>query len=296
MKETNGVIKEKIILDTDIGCDMDDMLALAYLLLQEKAELLGITTVTGEPVTRAKLAKIMCSLAERDIPVHVGAGEALCGKFRQNTLVGSEKALVEEISCSDDFEENTAIEFLREIIEQHPGEITLCAIGPLTNIAILFEKYPHIPSLLGKLVIMGGRFGDVDTARWGAQEWNIINDPAAAKAVFDAPVKDVRVFGVEQTCRVFVTDTKELADRCESVPCLLPFSHVVRTWHGIWYHDAVAVSALFYDDGMTFKRGHISVSANGDTSFTSDKNGNHLLLTDMDIDKFFEHFNKTVCI
>ncbi|MBE6611068.1 MAG: nucleoside hydrolase [Ruminococcaceae bacterium] len=287
---------EKILLDTDIGCDMDDMQALAYLLARDDVKLLGITTVTGEPIVRAKLADMMCRLAGRNIPIHSGAGEALNGKFRQGGVIKKEKALLDEFPHREDFAEETAVEFLRETIEAHPREITLCAIGPLTNLARLFTKYPHIPHLIKTLVIMGGRFGDVDTARWGEQEWNIINDPEAARIVFDAPVTDVRVFGVELTNRVFRTDTETLSDECAKIPSLLPFSKVIRTSREAWYHDVVAVSALFCDDGMEFARGRICVSEAGDTHFTPDKQGNHLLMTAMDIGKFFAHYNQTVGI
>ncbi len=286
----------RIILDTDIGCDMDDMLALAYLLARDDAELLGITTVTGEPVVRARLADMMCRLAGKDIPVHSGADQPLRGQFRQRNVIAKEKALLEHFPNRETFPDNTAVGFLRETVERYPGEITICAIGPLTNIALLFTRYPHIPALLRTLVIMGGRFGEADTVRWGAQEWNILNDPAAAKIVFRAPAADVRVFGVEQTCKVFRNDTEALSERCEVIPCLLPFSAAIRTNREAWYHDAVAVSSLFCDDGMTFTRGRIGVSDAGDTGFTPDDNGPHLLLTDLDKDRFFAHYYQTIGI
>lgn len=76
-----------ILLDTDIGNDMDDMQALAYLLAQPGAELLGITTVTGEAIARAELADMMLRLAGRgDVPVHVGSENPLSGAFLRGTL------------------------------------------------------------------------------------------------------------------------------------------------------------------------------------------------------------------
>ena len=118
----------RIILDTDIGCDMDDMQALAYLLARDDAELLGITTVTGEPGVRARLADMMCRLAGKDIPVHSGAGEPLKGQFRQQSVIEKERALLDRFPNRKTFPENTAVGFLRETVERYPGEITLCAI------------------------------------------------------------------------------------------------------------------------------------------------------------------------
>lgn len=286
---------QKILLDTDIGCDMDDMMALAYLLAREDVELLGITTVTGEPEVRAALADMMCRLAGKDVPVFIGADVGRTRKFLQNNVIEKEKELLEDFAHSRTFGTD-AVGFLHEIIAANPHEVVLCAIGPLTNLAELFLKYPETPSLLKRLVIMGGRFGDVDTARWGVQEWNILNDPAAADIVFRAPVPDVLLFGVEQTSRVFRTDTEALADAVSVCPWLVPYSQAIRTGNEAWYHDAVAVSALFHTDGMQFARGKVHVSGCGDTVFTPDETGNHVLLTGMDIPGFFSHFHSVIGI
>lgn len=297
MKITKGkaYIMQKILLDTDIGCDMDDMLALGYLLAREDVELLGITTVTGEPEVRAALADMMCRLAGKDVPVSIGAGTGRTGEFRQKTVIRKEKALLDDFAHSTTFGTD-AVGFLHETITSHPHEVTLCAIGPLTNLAELFLAYPETPSMLKRLVIMGGRYGDVDTERWGVQEWNILNDPVSADIVFRAPVPDVLLFGVEQTCRVFRTDTEALADAVSVCPWLVPFSRAIRTGREAWYHDAVAVSALFHTDGMRFGRGQVRVSGCGDTVFTPDEAGNHVLMTAMDIPGFFSHFHSVIGI
>lgn len=285
----------KILLDTDIGNDMDDMQALAYLLARPDAKILGITTVTGEPVVRAQLADLMCKLAKKDIPIHVGADTGLSGAFRQDTVSPKEKVLPDAFPHRAEFAAD-AVDFLRSVIRAHPGEITLCCIGPLTNIAMLFESDPEIPSLLKNVILMGGRFGDVDTARWGAQEWNIINDVRAAQIVFDAPVREMRIFGVEQTSRVFRTDTDHVADAAEACDCLVPFSRAIRTSKDAWYHDVVALAALFDDRGMRFARGTVSVTDAGDTVFAPSESGRHQLLTALDVPWFFRHYFATVGI
>ncbi len=286
-----------ILLDTDISNDMDDMQALAYLLAQPDADILGITTVTGEAIARAELADMMLHLAERGgVPVHAGSENPLSGAFRQTHITPKEKALLDDFPHRADFAADTAVDFLRRTIEAHPHEITLCCIGPLTNIARLFRGHPHIPGLLKTLVIMGGRFGEVDTARWGVQEWNILNDPDAAKIVFDAPVREAFIFGVELTSRVFRTDVARVADSALGCPALVPFARAIRTSREAWYHDVVALSALFDDTGMTFARGRISVTDAGDTRFAPDENGAHHLMTAMDKELFFSHFFKTLGI
>lgn len=284
---------KKILLDTDIGCDMDDMQALAYLLARDDAEILGITTVTGEAAVRAELADMMCRLAEKKVPVYVGYSRTLKGEmFIQRSVSEGEKALLGEFPHGEYSEDNpsAAIDFLHETIAANPGEITLCAIGPLTNIAKLFERYPDTPQKLGKLIIMGGRFGAVDTKRWGEEEWNIINDIDAAKAVFETPVPDVAAFGVELTSLVYRTDVLKLSEESEKCRMLIPFSHAIRTSKDAWYHDAVAIAALFFTDGMEFERGRINVTPTGGTQFTQCADGNVLLLTELDTELFLSHF------
>ena len=99
--------------------------------------------------------------------------------------------------------------------------------------------------------------------KWGENEWNIINDIEGAKTVFDAPCADVRVFGVELTCRCF-GDPVKVSDSLMESPVLEPAAVAARNWkNGVWFHDAVAVSSLFTDSGMTFEKGNITVTDNG---------------------------------
>jgi purine nucleosidase len=73
----------KVLLDTDIGTDVDDAVALAYLLSHPDCELLGITTVTGEATKRASLASVVCKAAGKEIPIYPGAEHPMQGEQRQ---------------------------------------------------------------------------------------------------------------------------------------------------------------------------------------------------------------------
>src|ERR1041385_5145304 len=122
----------KLLLDTDIGSDIDDAVCLAYLLRQPRCELLGITTVTGHAGQRAALAEVVCRAAGRaEVPVHAGSpGPLLIGPGQP--VVHHYEAIAQRPHRKD-YSPHTAVEFLRQTIRKRPHEITLLGIGPLTN-------------------------------------------------------------------------------------------------------------------------------------------------------------------
>ena len=146
----------KVLLDTDIGSDIDDAVCLAYLLAQPDCELLGITTVSGEGQRRAMLASALSREAGRDVPIYIGAEQPFLIEQKQPTARQADA--LGGWSHATDFPRGEAIEFMRQTIRAHPGEVTLLPIGPLTNVALLFAADPEIPSLLGGLMLMGGSF------------------------------------------------------------------------------------------------------------------------------------------
>ena len=143
---------EKILLDTDIGSDIDDAVCLAYLLMQPDCELMGITTVMGDTHKRAMLASALCRAAEKTIPIYPGARTA----FYQFTtpLEVSQYQGLKNHPHDTVFPENQWLDFMRNTIRQNPHEITLLAIGPMTNVGMLFSYDPELPGLLKQLVLM----------------------------------------------------------------------------------------------------------------------------------------------
>lgn len=144
---------KKILLDTDIGTDIDDALALCYLLSNPECELLGITTVTGEPEKRALLAQKICFTYNKNIPIYPGLSTSL-NKDRKQLQPVAQQAAVIDVSSKANFPQDQAISFLQKTIRDNPHEITLLGIGPLTNIAALFTLDSEIPALLKELVLM----------------------------------------------------------------------------------------------------------------------------------------------
>jgi purine nucleosidase len=142
---------KKILLDTDIGTDIDDAVCLAYLLANPDCELMGITTVTGEAEKRAMIASAICRHAGKDIPIFPGSDKPIL--IPQHQLIAQQAEALNKWEFQKKFPKGEAVDFMRRIIRENPGEISLVTIGPLTNIALLFAIDPEVPSLLKELVI-----------------------------------------------------------------------------------------------------------------------------------------------
>lgn len=233
-----------LLLDTDIGSDIDDAVALAYLLRQTRCDLLGITTVTGEPARRAMLADAVCRAAgHTDIPIHVGLEAPLIVGMKQPNASQVE-ALTGQWPHAAFDDRPTAVDFLRETIHARPGEITLLAIGPLTNLAVLFSLDPEIPRLLKEVMLMGGWFFDRP-----APEWNIANDPHAAAIVFAAPVPRLTAVGIDVTkqCRLGADECRRRFTAAGGP--LAPVAAMAEVWFRgqdhITFHDPLAAALLF---------------------------------------------------
>ncbi len=232
-----------VLFDTDIGSDIDDAVALAYLLRQPRCELLGVTTVSGEPDKRASLADAVCRAGGRtDIPIHVGVESPFLIAPHQPTAPQAE-ALTERWAHREFAPENTAIDFLRQTIRSRPGEITLLTIGPLTNIALLFALDPEIPTLLKGLMMMGGWFYAPQ------QEWNILCDPHAAAKVFAAPVPKLTAVGIDVTgqCQLPADECRRRFAQAGGALELVAAMAEVWFRHApqITFHDPLAAALLF---------------------------------------------------
>ena len=177
----------KIIIDTDPG--QDDAVAILLALASPEIEVLGLTCVAGNvPLAlTAKNARIICELAGRpDLPVYAG-----CDRPLKRDLVTAEhvhgKTGLDGIALPDPtmpLAEGHAVDFLIETLRREPaGSVTLCPIGPLTNIATALHRAPEIAGRIRQIVLMGGAYFQVGNIT-PAAEFNIYVDPEAADIVF----------------------------------------------------------------------------------------------------------------
>lgn len=287
---------KKVILDTDIGSDIDDAVCLAYLLKQPECELLGITTVSGEPEKRAMMASVLCKIAKQeDIPIYPGIAKPLLTPIVQP--IAQQAALLNRWEHKETFPKGEAIEFLRRTIRQHPGEITLLAIGPMTNVALLFSVDPEIPSLLKELVLMCGVFSYKLPKEVLLTEWNALNDPFATKIVYNAPVKRIRSIGLDVTTQVVMD--KEEVEAGFTAEIMKPVFDFAGVWfeyaNRIVFHDPLAAATIFEEKICRFEKGDMQVETdskitNGLTKWTASPEGINEIAVEVDAPLFFEHF------
>ncbi len=177
--------KTKIILDTDIGDDVDDAFALGLALKSREVEIIGVTTAWGDTALRAKMARRMLAENGRaEIPVAEGIVTKSKTNFSQAPWAsgGPEAARVD------------GVDFLLSEIRKHPGQITLVAIGPLTNLGAAIERDAATFRKVKRVVLMGGsvRKGYDDLGyepdRGPMAEYNIASDVGAAQKLFTSGV------------------------------------------------------------------------------------------------------------
>jgi purine nucleosidase len=175
--------RQKLILDTDIGDDVDDAFALALALKSPELQILGVTTTFGDSKTRAKLVdRFLGEVGRSDIPVAAGTPTPPKTPFTQ--LAYAEGGHFAKPSHAN------AVDFILEQIRRYPGEITLVAIGPLMNVGATIDRDPKTFRQLKRVVLMGGSvkrgYDDLGYAppHGPDAEWNIVNDIPSAQKLF----------------------------------------------------------------------------------------------------------------
>ncbi len=234
-----------MILDTDIGTDVDDALALALALNSPEIELLAVTTVHFDPLLRACIAaKMLRTWGREAIPVAAGWADRFDGSAANEATINQAAVLSPDDPqpCGD------GIQLLIETIKSYPGEVVLVPIGPLSNIATVFAAEPGLTEMVKEIVIMGGTF---HTER--KVEYNIASDPAAAAYVLDLPVTKTLVpLDVTLRCRYRPQRHAQLQQAGTASTRLM--GELIRAWQAARdqiepiLHDPLAVAVTFAPD------------------------------------------------
>ena len=259
--------KVKILIDTDIGDDIDDAFAVQYALDRPDTEIVAVTTVYKNALQRAQMTKKLLTLNGRaDIPVIVGEDMPFKEPLRPFLFERTgEDGLYGLLSNKPDLKEYTpdgdnAVDFIIETAEKNPGEIVFCAIGPMTNLAKAILKNRSAIEKYKAIYVMAGNIEQV-------YEWNIMCDPEAAKIVFESGLPITAVSG-NVTLKTAFTQAQLLETLAfEPTPAAKYINEMMKEWIIVntrppIMHDALAISAVF-EKYVVFKPISIEVPLEG---------------------------------
>ncbi len=281
-----------VIFDTDIGTDIDDAYALAALIHRPELELVAVTTVSSDAVARARLAaKLLQVAGDRWAKVPVYAGTSTPIQYMKQ--VDWAKAFT-----SPSLHESGAIEFMRAKIEARPGEITLIAVGELTNIAALLESTPGIAKKIRAISLMGGSIRRGYAAGSKPEpEWNIKSNARAAKVVFESGVP-LLVAPLDSTADLKLSPEM----RVELFARGVPLNDALAALNSIWRHtntwkgenptlfDVLAVDLVQPRRPYDLTALHVEVEADGLTRVVAGGAANAKVALTVDSDAFMRTF------
>lgn len=250
-----------VILDTDIGDDIDDALALAFALQSPELDVRAVITVLQHRERRADLVwKILQLYGRTDVPVGMGAEQPLLapprtGEVRQTAALGPGDRLPEQ-------RRRNGLELLLETCRRSSEKITLLAYGPLTNVALALKAEPRLAEKIERLVLMNGVF-----FRPGL-EYNTVRDPEAATVVFASGLPIITVgLDVTMQCRLEPADMDRLA--ASDLHAVKFLRELIRLWQGgrpeqrPVLHDPLAVAVTFRPDLVRLETGRVEVETRG---------------------------------
>ncbi len=266
----------KVVIDTDPG--VDDAVAILLAAASPELELLGLTTVFGNCAVdvATRNALVLLDIAGRpDVPVARGAADPVATPYlgavpqvHGEDGMGDGGPLPEPSRAAVG---ESAAEFLCRTAAAHPGEVTILAIGPLTNLALALRLRPELDTLVERVVVMGGNALVPGNATPTA-EANMRNDPEAADVVFGARWP-VTMVGLDVTHRVNLSgaDIDRLtaaptpAGRhlARALPLYRAFFEATNGLDGIYVHDPTAVAYLLDPAAFTVSRWPLRVETQG---------------------------------
>ena len=303
-------MSENIIIDTDPGQD-DAVAILLALASPEEINLLGLTAVAGNvPLNlTVKNARTICELAKmKNISIFKG-----CEKPLKRNLVTAEhvhgKTGLDGIILPEPtmpIKESHAVDFIIETIRENPRHaITICALGPLTNIAMALEKAPDIAIKIKQIILMGGAYFEVGNITPTA-EFNIYVDPEAAKIVFNSGVKLI-ILPLDVTHKALISEDRVNAFKKIGTPVAKAVSEWTNFFErfdkekygsvGAPLHDPCVIAYLL--DPSIFTGRYINVEIETESDLTrgmtvadwwrvTDRKPNALFIGNLDQDRFFK--------
>ena len=301
---------KKVILDTDIGDDIDDSFALLLLLESHKFNCLGVTTVFRNSLKRAKMAKQLIRSLGYDIKVYRGIDDPL--KQNIDHLISKEIKEKEKYDENGKYifpqydksmenekvEDENAVDFIIRMIHLYPHEVTLIPIGPLTNIASAIKKDPTIVPLIKEIRLMGAGLN------LNFVEWNIFCDPDAAKIVFSSNINKIVAVTINVTSLTSLTEEEVNSLKNNNSKAIKLVYEAMMKWFKHYefsspvMHDPLTVASLIDESIINTQLCHLDVDLSKDGyTFINDNCPNNVYVsTSLNKEKFFKLFKETLGI
>jgi purine nucleosidase len=284
--------RQKVIFDCDLGDDIDDAYALSLLLtMQDRYEILGITTCYGRTEDRARLAhKMLANVGQSHIPVYVG----------RNTSKDNERAnwFAEQFYWAEGFplitQQQSAAAFIRSSLTKFPGEVVIFSVGPVTNFADIIDQDPQVLKKAKAIYAMFGSFRIGYSAQAPINaEWNIVVDiPAAKKFVHSGA--NIIYAGLDVTTMVKL----DRPHRDKILQRQSPLTNALSGLNVLWGNetptlfDPVAIGMEAYPTLFQTEKVHIDVDDKGFTRLIPGKAPNAVIGTSIDTNGFIDRIMK----
>jgi purine nucleosidase len=286
----------RLVIDTDIGTDVDDLWTLAMLPGLVGLDLEAVTLVYGDTDVRARLASVALGMMGIGVPVYRGCEQPLSGKAVM--WAGHEGVGVPGLSTAR-YAAGDAVDVLIELATAEPGSLEVLAIGPLTNIATAIRRDAAFARNVRRLFVMGGEF----QAGW--PEHNFASDAVATEIVLGSGAP-ITIVPLDQTLRVAVNEHD--VDRIAAVHPIGPLmaDEARRFWQFLsglregmpndrsWAHDPLTLFAMAEPGLFTFTRMAVAVEADGRVRGTPDDSSVIEVCTDLDPVGAHEAFLRTL--
>jgi len=265
----------KVVLDTDIGTDIDDAWALAFVLAHPGFEALGVTITDGDTAARARVACKLLHLAGRDdVPVAVGRA----------TPVPPDR-VDHQFEWAEDFTAKRpvaqpAAEFLVDTARAHPGEVTLIAVGPLQNVADALRKEPGLPRLLKRAIFMSGCVYGTTYSERPIPEWNVVSATADAQLVYASGLP-LTIVPLDATTQVQLREEERERVRSRPTPLTMALESLYRLWlespgSRMTLHDQLAVAEAANPGAFFLEKRSLPIRVDDDGYTRIDAHGPHV--------------------
>lgn len=318
---------ERLIVDTDIGTYYDDAFAVLLAANSPEIKLEAVTTVYGDTRLRSKIAcKILEFIGRDDVPVYTGIGDPL-GEAEALMFGFEGEGVLDDGEPTKQPESKGAVEYLVDIVRENPGEITICTLGAVSNVAAAMRQDPTFAKNVKHLIMMAGVIVPIvdekGVTRSPVEEYNFNNDPVAAKIVC-ASEANMTLVPIDVTLRVPMSSEQVSRIEEASSKSAQMVARILRPWPkqerqiylsvgipteftGIWLHDPLTIAVAFDPSLIETARLHVSAEfaptlVPRDLLIRNDilrtipkkKPANMNVAVDVDADRFTEFFAQRI--